>query len=581
MTFPDRLAIASRNRHKLREIVRICADWPVAWITSEHDDGDWPDVDEPYETYRENALHKARSVAAALGVAGARRRLGDRGGRPRRWSRAPLGEVRGRGRIRRREPREADPGDRRGPGGGAFRALPVRRGARVDRRTFAGGRGDVRGDADHRASGGGRLRLRPGVRPGRARRGRWPSWPTTRRMRSVIAAARSASSAGLLAGDRAAGERPDARRLQRPSISGTPPSTSTWTAARSRTSRCPSAPRRSAARSRPTTRSRSSRRSNTARARSRPCTNPRCSRGSSEHGASGARRASRRPRSSRTRSRSPPTTRGCRRRGRRPAPRAAGAWVFDAASPILEGTYTAARASADVALTTADLVLGGETSAYGLCRPPGHHAARAMMGGYCFFNNAAIVAEDLVRRAESRVAILDVDYHHGNGTQQVFYGEGRRALRLAPRRPRTRVPVLLGVRRGDGERSPARARTSTSRCRSGARTTPTSRRSRGGSRRSGGSSPTTWSSRSASTRTTSIRSATWRSPPRPTTRRGGGSASSAGRPCAAGGRVPRRPSRVERSDVAPRPRGSRRRHVTAAPASVAEVDAGLEARSDA
>ncbi len=78
---------------------------------------------------------------------------------------------------------------------------------------------------------------------------------------------------------------------------------------------------------------------------------------------------------------------------------------------------------------------------------------------------------------------------------------------------------------------PARARTSTSRCRCGARTTSTSRRSRRGSRRSGGSSPTTWSSRSASTRTTSIRSATWRSPPRPTTRRGGGSVSSAGRPC--------------------------------------------------
>ncbi len=69
MTFPDRLAIASRNRHKLREIVRICADWPVAWVTTEQDEGEWPDVDEPYETYRENALHKARSVAAALGVA--------------------------------------------------------------------------------------------------------------------------------------------------------------------------------------------------------------------------------------------------------------------------------------------------------------------------------------------------------------------------------------------------------------------------------------------------------------------------------------------------------------------------------
>jgi acetoin utilization deacetylase AcuC-like enzyme len=106
------------------------------------------------------------------------------------------------------------------------------------------------------------------------------------------------------------------------------------------------------------------------------------------------------------------------------SPRAAGAWVFDAASPIVEGTYEAARSSVDVALTAADLVLAGETFAYGLCRPPGHHAARAMMGGYCYLNNAAIVAEDLVRRTGGRVAILDVDYHHGNGTQQLFYERG-------------------------------------------------------------------------------------------------------------------------------------------------------------
>jgi len=99
-------------------------------------------------------------------------------------------------------------------------------------------------------------------------------------------------------------------------------------------------------------------------------------------------------------------------------------WVFDASSPIVEGTYGAARSAVDVALTAADLVLGGERFAYGLCRPPGHHAARAMMGGYCYFNNAAIVADDLARRTGGRVAILDVDYHHGNGTQQIFYALG-------------------------------------------------------------------------------------------------------------------------------------------------------------
>src|SRR6476620_5923421 len=78
----------------------------------------------------------------------------------------------------------------------------------------------------------------------------------------------------------------------------------------------------------------------------------------------------------------------------------------------------------DVALTATYLVLGGASAAYGLCRPPGHHAARSMYGGYCFFNNAAIAAEAIVRATGERVAILDVDYHHGNGTQQIFWRRG-------------------------------------------------------------------------------------------------------------------------------------------------------------
>ena len=102
----------------------------------------------------------------------------------------------------------------------------------------------------------------------------------------------------------------------------------------------------------------------------------------------------------------------------------AGYWSFDTSTPIVAGTYRAARAAVDVALTATDLVLGGETAAYGLCRPPGHHAARAMYGGYCFFNNAAIAAEAIVRATGERVAILDVDYHHGNGTQQIFWRRG-------------------------------------------------------------------------------------------------------------------------------------------------------------
>jgi acetoin utilization deacetylase AcuC-like enzyme len=99
----------------------------------------------------------------------------------------------------------------------------------------------------------------------------------------------------------------------------------------------------------------------------------------------------------------------------------AGWWGLDTANPLVAGTYRATRSAVDVALTTVDLVLGGERMAYGLCRPPGHHAARSMAGGYCFLNNAAIAAEAIVRATGQPVAILDVDYHHGNGTQQIFW----------------------------------------------------------------------------------------------------------------------------------------------------------------
>ena len=100
---------------------------------------------------------------------------------------------------------------------------------------------------------------------------------------------------------------------------------------------------------------------------------------------------------------------------------AAGHFAQDAATPIMAGTYAASRAAVDVALTASDHVLAGERYAYGLCRPPGHHAAHAMYGGYCYFNNAAIVAHDIVRRTGAKACVLDVDYHHGNGTQQIFY----------------------------------------------------------------------------------------------------------------------------------------------------------------
>lgn len=110
----------------------------------------------------------------------------------------------------------------------------------------------------------------------------------------------------------------------------------------------------------------------------------------------------------------------------------AGRYSFDLSAPITAGTYAAACASAEVALSGAALLLAGERAAYALCRPPGHHAAAAMAGGYCFLNNAAIAANYLATAGEQAagaswamrppvVAVLDLDFHHGNGTQAIFY----------------------------------------------------------------------------------------------------------------------------------------------------------------
>jgi acetoin utilization deacetylase AcuC-like enzyme len=98
-----------------------------------------------------------------------------------------------------------------------------------------------------------------------------------------------------------------------------------------------------------------------------------------------------------------------------------GWWCFETTTPLTAGTYEAARSAVDCALAATDAVLAGAPLAYGLCRPPGHHAAASLYGGYCFFNNAAIAAVHAVGATGGRVAVLDVDYHHGNGTQQIFY----------------------------------------------------------------------------------------------------------------------------------------------------------------
>jgi acetoin utilization deacetylase AcuC-like enzyme len=98
-----------------------------------------------------------------------------------------------------------------------------------------------------------------------------------------------------------------------------------------------------------------------------------------------------------------------------------GRYSFDAATPIGPDTWDAAWRSAQTPLTAAQAILEGhQTHAFALCRPPGHHAGRDYLGGYCYLNNAAIAAEAAVR-AGRRVVILDLDYHHGNGTQDIFW----------------------------------------------------------------------------------------------------------------------------------------------------------------
>ena len=112
--------------------------------------------------------------------------------------------------------------------------------------------------------------------------------------------------------------------------------------------------------------------------------------------------------------------------GRRPAhyPRSivgrAGWHSSDTGAPIGAGTWEASYAAAQVAVAAADQVLGGAREAYALCRPPGHHATADTAGGFCFLNNTAIAARRLASH-HPRVAVLDVDVHHGNGTQSIFY----------------------------------------------------------------------------------------------------------------------------------------------------------------
>jgi acetoin utilization deacetylase AcuC-like enzyme len=101
-----------------------------------------------------------------------------------------------------------------------------------------------------------------------------------------------------------------------------------------------------------------------------------------------------------------------------------GQYSCDASTPIAEGTWVSAYWSAQTALAGLVAVLEGERTSFALCRPPGHHCGADYAGGYCYLNSPAVAAEAAIAAGRSRVAILDIDYHHGNGTQDIFYARG-------------------------------------------------------------------------------------------------------------------------------------------------------------
>lgn len=123
-----------------------------------------------------------------------------------------------------------------------------------------------------------------------------------------------------------------------------------------------------------------------------------------------------------------------------------GLFSFDAGTPLTAGSWAAARGGAACAIGAAEAVLAspGRGSAFALSRPPGHHAGADFLGGYCFLNNAALAAQALRDGGCERVAVIDVDYHHGNGTQSIFYERADVLTVSVHGDPRTEYPFFLG-----------------------------------------------------------------------------------------------------------------------------------------
>ena len=178
----------------------------------------------------------------------------------------------------------------------------------------------------------------------------------------------------------------------------------------------------------------------------------------------------------------------------------AGRCCYDTMTLVGPGTWQAARAAVDAALTAVDLVVGGAAAAYALCRPPGHHATRSAFGGSCYLNNAAVAAQALRAAGHDRVAVVDIDAHHGNGTQAIFYDRADVLYASMHVDPGAGwFPHYVGLRRRDRHRRRGSARTSTCRSPRAPATRSGSTASTGWRRRSRRTGAPRWSSRSAST----------------------------------------------------------------------------------
>ncbi len=128
-----------------------------------------------------------------------------------------------------------------------------------------------------------------------------------------------------------------------------------------------------------------------------------------------------------------------------------GRYSFDSTSPFVEGSWQAIRTSANIALTGADLLRSGALHAFALCRPPGHHATVDYCGGYCYLNNTALATQSLLDGGAKKIAVLDVDYHHGNGTQTIFYERNDVLTISLHADPSLEYPFFLGYADEPGE----------------------------------------------------------------------------------------------------------------------------------